>query len=164
MSKIAKIVISELVENGLKNFVGVPCSMLKGAFQILEESKDEYLKYIPAVREDSAVGVASGIYLSGQDCAVLMQNSGLGYCLNVLTSLNLIYKIPVLLIISWRGADGNDAIEHKVIGKHLTDVLASVEIPYVELDQAAPEHSIQLCIAKLKESNLPVVLLVKEAI
>ncbi|MEV6676198.1 hypothetical protein AB0N09_04925, partial [Streptomyces erythrochromogenes] len=31
-----------------------------------------------------------------------VQNSGLGYSLNVLTSLNLIYDLHVPLIVSWR--------------------------------------------------------------
>ncbi|WP_257141817.1 thiamine pyrophosphate-dependent enzyme [Streptomyces sp. sk226] len=39
-----------------------------------------------------------------------MQNSGLGYSLNVLTSLNLIYDLHVPLIVSRRGHDGNDAL------------------------------------------------------
>lgn len=73
---------------------------------------------------------------------MLMQNSGLGYCLNVLTSFNFIYDIPILLLISWRGAYGNDAVEHDIIGEKLTDLLDSVDIPYKELDYENSEGTI----------------------
>ena len=42
-----------------------------------------------------------------------MQNSGLGYCLNAFTSLNLIYKIPVLV------TQGKDSFVAYVDGDHL---------------------------------------------
>ena len=60
---------------------------------------------------------------------VLMQNSGLGYCLNALTSLNLIYKIPLLLIVGYRGYQGKDAPEHLVMGAHCEALLREVGIP-----------------------------------
>src|SRR5207245_122100 len=67
--------------------------------------------YVPAVREDSAVGIAAGAYLAGKKPVVLMQNSGLGVCLNAILSLNAIYAIPALLVVSWRGEGGKDAPE-----------------------------------------------------
>ena len=57
-----------------------------------------------------------------------MQNSGIGYCLNALTSLNLIYKIPTLLIIGYRGYQGKDAPEHLVMGEHCEALLRKVGI------------------------------------
>ena len=59
-----------------------------------------------------------------------MQNSGLGYCLNVLTSFNLIYRVPVLLIVSWRGHDDTDAVEHDVIGRQLLPLLELFGLPH----------------------------------
>lgn len=97
---------------GFDFFTGVPCSLLGG---IIEALGDEY---IPAVREDTALGLAAGAYLGGRKPCVLMQNSGLGYSLNVLTSLNMIYDIPVLMLVSFRGFGGKDAPEHLIMGKH----------------------------------------------
>ena len=85
--------------------------------------------YLSATREDLAVGMASGAWLSGRRAVVLMQNSGLGYCLNALTSLNLIYKIPLLLIVGYRGYQGEDAPEHLVMGAHCEALLREVGIP-----------------------------------
>lgn len=113
---------TRLKEAGFDFFTGVPCSLLGS---IIKSLGDEY---IPSVREDTALGLAAGAYLAGRKPCVLMQNSGIGYSLNVLTSLNLIYDIPVLMIISYRGFGGNDAPEHIVMGEHCVELLETVGI------------------------------------
>lgn len=45
-----------------------------------------------------------------------MQNSGLMNSLNDLSSLLITYKIPILFIVSWRGAPGEDAPQHLING------------------------------------------------
>jgi len=113
----------ELKRSGFDFFTGVPCSILGGIIKALGED------YVPSVREDTAIGLACGAYLGGKKPCVLMQNSGLGYCLNVLTSLNLIYGIPVLLLVSYRGFEGKDAPEHLIMGKHCVELVRTFEIP-----------------------------------
>lgn len=167
MNTAAERVLTVLKEKDYANFTGVPCSLLKGIFSLLEKEskkKDENIVYIPAVREDSALGVASGMYLGGKKSAVLMQNSGLGYSLNVLTSFNFIYDIPILLLISWRGAYGDDAVEHDIIGAKLTNLLDSVEIPYQEFDNNRSEELIIKSLDLIEKTNRPVALLIKDEI
>ncbi len=113
----------ELKRSGFDFFTGVPCSILGGIIKALGED------YVPSVREDTAIGLACGAYLGGKKPCVLMQNSGLGYSLNVLTSLNLIYKIPLLLLVSYRGFEGKDAPEHLIMGKHCVELVRTFEIP-----------------------------------
>ena len=86
---------------------------------------DPEIKYIPAIREDVAIGIASASYLSNSKGGIILQNSGLGNLINPLTSFNLIYKIPVLIIIGWRGYGGrsNDAPEHWIMGEETTNIL-----------------------------------------
>jgi sulfopyruvate decarboxylase subunit alpha len=74
--------------------------------------------------------MAAGAYLAGKKAAVLMQNSGLGVCYNALASLNEIYEIPALIVVSWRGEGGKDAPEHIRMGKVMTKILDELEIPY----------------------------------
>ncbi len=120
---------SALKKEGFNFFTGVPCSLLGALIERLSNEK----RYTPAVREDAALGMATGAYLAGKLPAVLIQNSGLGYSLNVLTSLNLIYKIPVLCIVSFRG-HGPDAPEHLVMGKSCLKLLETIGI-----ETAVPE-------------------------
>ena len=167
VNSVAENILEVLEEREYANFTGVPCSLLKGIFSLLEkydESSDRNIVYVPAVREDSALGVASGMYLGGKKSVVLMQNSGLGYSLNVLTSFNLIYDVPLLLLISWRGAYNNDAVEHDIIGAKLTNLLDSVEIPYKELDHNDAKDLIIESLDLIEKTNRPVALLIKDQI
>ena len=136
-------------------------------FRLLEHANGNGaapLRYVPAPREDSAIGVASGAAVAGERCVVLMQNSGLGYSLNVLTSFNLIYDVPVLLVVSWRGRDGNDAVEHDVIGAKFLDLLDLFDLPYAVLDHADPAGSVAAVVRRMETEQRCSVLVVPEAI
>jgi sulfopyruvate decarboxylase subunit alpha len=113
---------------GYSFFTGVPDSTLAAVFRILEN--DPRNLYVVSVREDNAVGLAVGAYLGGKRSLVLMQNSGLGYCLTALTSLACLYRIPLVLVIGWRGADATDAPEHRLMGLALPKLLRAIEIPF----------------------------------
>ena len=110
--------LEALEANGYDFFAGVPCSLLKGVIRRFDE--EPRYGYVSAVREDSAVGLAAGAFMAGKRPAVFMQNSGLGVCMNALVSLDVIYEIPTLLVVSWRGKDGQDAPEHLVMGEMMT--------------------------------------------
>ncbi len=154
-----------LVSAGYDFFAGVPCSLIGDVILLLE--KDLRFPYIPAVREDVAIGLAAGAYLGGKTPCVLMQNSGLGQCLNALTSLNLIYKIPCLLVITWRGyphqAD-KDAPEHLVMGRACTRLLDDIELPYKELSTENIASSIEWSRETAARRQIPVALLLPKGV
>ncbi len=153
---------STLLKNkGYRFFSGVPCSLL-GAF-IETLSQDPEIMYVPAVREDAAVGLAAGAYLSGKKAAVLMQNSGLGYSLNALTSLNLIYEIPALLLITYRGC-GPDAPEHWVMGKSCEALLKEVGIPHLVPEKENLAAAFEEASEYLDRYKKPFAILIKRGI
>jgi phosphonopyruvate decarboxylase len=120
---------ADLLEaHGFEVFTGVPCSLIAGLIAALEA--DPRRRYIPAVREDLAVGLAAGAWLGGRRPAVLIQNSGLGTGLNALASLSLLYRLPVLMLVTWRGHRGADAPEHILMGEISTRLLEVLGIPY----------------------------------
>jgi phosphonopyruvate decarboxylase len=110
-----------LEEKGFDFFTGVPCSYLSPFVKALEGERSFH--HVPAVREDIAVGIASGAYLGGKKPVVYMQNSGLGYSLEVFASLNIIYSIPLLVLVSYRGPDDPGMEEHHVMGLHTEELL-----------------------------------------
>ncbi len=156
------VLVEELIEHRWDYFSGVPCSLLKGAFVRLEAlGADQAAYYLPAPREEVAVAAAAGAYLAGRNPVVLMQNSGLGYCLNTLTSLLLIYRIPVVLVISWRG-HGPDAVEHVIIGEAIERLLDAIGVPHQVLDDVPA--AVRWATSTASSSRRPVALLVQETI
>ena len=80
------VFVQAMQDLGVNFFTGVPDSILGGIIAELMIRR----VYIPAVREDEAVGMAAGAYMAWRVQAVLLQNSVLGTCLNTLMSLNVI--------------------------------------------------------------------------
>ncbi len=158
----SKSFIDRLRAAGFDFYAGVPCSLLSGLIARLESDPD--IPYYPAVREDAAVGLCAGAYMGGKLPVLLMQNSGLGYSLNAFTSLNLIYKIPVLVIMSWRGCGGKDAPEHIIMGRISEQLLETSEMDFAELTDENQDAVLEKAMKKIKEERLPFTLLVKKGL
>ena len=152
----------ELIDSGYDFFTGVPCSIIGNLITTLTDRPD--ITYIPAVREDAAVGVASGAYMAGKIPVVLMQNSGLGQCLNTLTSLNLIYKLPCLLIVTWRGFEGKDAPEHLVMGRTCNKLLDTIGIQHDDFNHDNIKSLVNMSYKLVTENREPMVLFLKKGI
>ena len=104
-------------ERGFRLFTGVPCSYLKPFINYVLDAPG--LDYVGAANEGDAVAIAAGADLAGRRSVVLFQNSGLGHAVNPLTSLNAPFRIPALLIVTWRGEPGGDPDEpqHELMGQ-----------------------------------------------
>jgi len=152
----------ELINNGYDFFTGVPCTIIGNLITNLTDRPD--VTYIPAVREDVAVWIASGAYMAGKITVVLMQNSGLGQCLNALTSLNLIYKLPCLLIVTWRGFEGKDAPEHLVMGRICEKLLDTVSIQHHTFNPDNIKVLINMSYKLITEKKEPQALFLKKGI
>lgn len=120
-------------------FAGVPCSLVEDVIAVLEQGRRA--PYIAAVREDVAVGMAAGAWFAGRRPCVLMQNSGLGTSLNALASLSLMYGLPALVLVTWRGHEGKDAPEHILTGAITPSLLDLLGMPYrvLSADTAAAD-------------------------
>lgn len=143
-------------------FAGVPCSLLESILKAAQA--DPALTYIPAVREDVALGIASAAYLSGRRGGILLQNSGLGNVVNPLTSFNLMYRIPVLMVVSWRGYQGVDAPEHLIMGEKTPEVLKTLDIPYAVLEAETLEQTIGWAVTTMEQQQIPVALILRKGI
>jgi len=142
-----------LKEKGFDFFTGLPCSILKDVINCL--TSDPQVPYIPATREDEAIGIATGAYLAGRKPVVLMQNSGLGSVIGPLASLDILYEIPMLLLISWRGYQGKDAPEHLVMGEVTIKLLEDIGIPVQVISKDDPEAAVSASIRSMEEKQIP---------
>jgi phosphonopyruvate decarboxylase len=125
--------VSALGEIGIEFFAGVPDSTLKELCACISDSVGR-TRHIIAANEGNAIGLAAGYYLAtGKPGLAYMQNSGLGNAVNPLTSLTdpLVYGIPVLLIIGWRGEPGRkDEPQHAKQGRITLSLLDTLGIGY----------------------------------
>lgn len=160
----AKAFWDVLKSRDLTFFAGVPDSTFQQAYKYMVE--DPEIRYVPAVREDVALGLASAAYFAGKLGGVMMQNSGIGNIVNPLTSFSLMYKIPVLLVIGWRGYGGppNDAPEHWIMGVKSPEIFDLLEIPYEvpEPDQLA--DPLDRLLAEIHKRSVPGALLIRPGV
>lgn len=151
-----------LKHRGFDFFVGVPDTILKGVIDVL--SADSEVRYVPAAREEEAIGIAVGAYLGWKQPVLLMQNSGFGNSIGALASLPLLYKIPLLLLISWRGYEGKDAPEHFVIGKCTVSLLKDVGMWAETLTDKNWDEAIARVVGVIEERRVPAAILIKEGV
>ena len=147
-----------LERHGFDFFTGVPCSLIEDLIAVLE--RDSRAPYVAAVREDAAVGLAAGAWFGGRRPVVLMQNSGLGTSLNALASLSLMYGLPVLLVVTWRGFGGRDAPEHILTGEISPRLLELLAVPYRVLAADSLDADLAWAAAEMDAHLSPVALLV----
>jgi phosphonopyruvate decarboxylase len=112
---------------GFDFYVGVPCSFLDPFINRTMTHPD--LDYVAAASEGEAIAIASGAWLAGRKTVVMFQNSGLGNAINPLTSLNYPFRIPSLLITTWRAGPGlKDEPQHELMGEITPDLLDLVKV------------------------------------
>jgi sulfopyruvate decarboxylase TPP-binding subunit len=147
---------------GFDFFTGVPDSTFKRLLRELE-SRPEF-GYVPAVSENVAVGLATGAWLGGRRPAIFMQNSGLALAVNALASLAILYRIPMLLIVGWRGHDGGDSPEHRITGAVTVPLLELLGVPaFVPTDDSV-DADLARAIAAMDEQARPVALVCRPGV
>ena len=146
---------------GLNFFSGVPDSTFGEAYNLMVRDPD--IRYVPAVREDVALGVASAAYFAEGLGCVIMQNSGIGNIVNSLTSFSLMYKIPALLVVGWRGYGGppNDAPEHWIMGLKTPEIFDLMGIPYQVMEPDNLESDLDSLLAQINKQMIPGALVIR---
>lgn len=147
-------------------FVGVPDSLLKD-FCAYVDDHGRAGEHIITANEGNAIAMAAGYHLTtGRLAAVYMQNSGLGNTINPLTSITdpQVYKIPLLMIIGWRGEPGvKDEPQHVKQGAVTPQQLDLLGIPYWVLDQDTDlEATLKDALQKVVETGSAVAFLVRK--
>lgn len=151
-----------LKSHGFDFYTGVPCTILKDIIICL--SSDAEMPYVPATREDEAMGIATGAYLAGKKPVVMMQNSGLGSSINPLASLDILYRIPLFLLISWRGYQGKDAPEHLIMGEATLKLLEAIGVPVQIVTAEHPDVAISASAKVIQQKGIPAAAILRDGI
>ncbi len=147
-------------QRGFDFYAGVPCSFLTPIINAVIASRA--IDYVGACNEGEAAAIAGGAWLAGRKTVLMCQNSGLGNMVNPLTSLNFPFRIPSLMIVTWRGQPGlKDEPQHELMGKITADLLDTMRIPHAPFpdtdDGVAP--ALDAAEAAMDESGLPYALI-----
>lgn len=132
---------------GYKAFAGVPCVGLK---QLYDKMDPRILHYVPAVKENVALGIVNGAFFAGTKSGVLIHIDRLHNILDGLSSFNLEYNVP-LLIIAY--CDEDSDIKFK-------KVLSLYKIPYRNF--SGELKNLKFIINKIEKLSIPGVIIIRK--
>ena len=148
--------VDHLRHLGYSQYSGVPCSFLTSLINyVIDDSASDY---VGAASEGEAVGVTFGAFLAGRKTVTMCQNSGLGNMVNPLTSLNYPFRVPTLLIVTWRGQPQvKDEPQHEQMGRIMHDLLETLEIPCLPfpVSEAEIAETMEQAEASMEQRNRP---------
>ncbi len=154
----SQLIYEALKASGITLISALPETWLVHLIRMAQD--DPQMILVRLAKEEEGVGIAAGVHLAGGKSAMLMQNHGFLQSINGIVSLSRLYRIPLLMLISYRGEFGERDPWQTEGGGVTEPLLNALSIPYQRLDE--PGHVAQR-IAKaqtLAEASLkPVALL-----
>ena len=121
--------VEEARKLGFQRYTGVPCSFLTPFINYV--INDDSLSYVSSSNEGDAIATAAGAAIGGERSIAMMQNSGLGNAVSPITSLSYVFRIPMLIITTHRGApDLADEPQHELMGKITGEMFDAMRIPW----------------------------------
>jgi sulfopyruvate decarboxylase alpha subunit len=124
-------IVSVLKQYQVKHINYLPDAMGERLLRLMRE--DTEFDLLPLAREEEGVGVVCGQSLAGKRGVLLCPTSGIGNSINALASLPIPYRIPVPMIIGFRGDLGEFNSTQVTMGQALPDIFRAMRIPFYEL-------------------------------
>ena len=127
-------VVRVLKANEVRLVTYVPDNVMAPLIRLVED--DPFFTTISPAREEEAVGILCGAHMAGLRGILLMQTSGFATLANVLASLVVPYQIPILMMVSERGALGDFQFGQAVVAKTMRPVLTTLGMDQFTLQDA----------------------------
>jgi sulfopyruvate decarboxylase subunit alpha len=131
-AEVAGAIADALHDAGANLVASLPDNWIAPLIKHLD--RDQRFRHVPVNREESAVGLCSGAFFSGTPGVALMGASGFMTCIYAITKINYTYQIPMLFIITLRGAPGDTARYHVSNGLYLQPIIDAINIPSVMIE------------------------------
>lgn len=128
----SKIIFDALKRCDVRLFSALPETWLVHLIRMAEDDPETIL--VRLAKEEEGVGISAGAHFAGVKSAMLMQNHGFLASINGIVSFAHLYKIPLLMLISFRGTFG-ERDPWQTQGGNVTEaLLRATGIPYSFLD------------------------------
>lgn len=131
----SRVVYQALKECGIGLVSALPETWLVHLIRMAEEDPKTIL--VRLAKEEEGVGISAGAHFAGVKSAMLMQNHGFLASINGIVSLAQLYRIPLLMVISYRGYFGERDPWQTQGGGATEPLLRALGIPYAFLDDPA---------------------------
>ena len=130
----SRTIYDALKASGVRLMSALPETWLVHLIRMAEE--DPEMTLVRLAKEEEGVGISAGAHLAGVKSAMLMQNHGFLASVNGIVSCAQLYRIPLLMLISYRGDFGERDPWQTEGGGVTEDVLRALRIPFSFLDRA----------------------------
>jgi sulfopyruvate decarboxylase subunit alpha len=154
----SRAIYDALKDGGIRLMSALPETWLVHLIRMAED--DPEMTLVRLAKEEEGVGISAGAHLAGMKSAMLMQNHGFLASINGIVSCAQLYRIPLLMLISYRGEFGERDPWQTEGGGVTEDLLRALRIPFVYLDH--PDHvasRIRKAQTLAQSANKPVALL-----
>src|ERR1700746_764468 len=154
----SKVIYEGLKECDVRLVSALPETWLVHLIRMTDEDPEMIL--VRLAKEEEGVGISAGAHFAGGKSAMLMQHHGFLGSLNGIDCFAHLYKIPLVMLISYRGSFGERDPWQTQGGNVTEPILRALGIPYSFLDSVdAAKKRIQQAQTLAESSLQPVALL-----
>ena len=136
---------------GINLLLILPDNMIQGLLKVINQKNE--IRQVTITREEEGMGIAAGAYLGGMKPAIIMQNSGLGNSINAIKSLIQLFKIPILIIMSHRGGEGEKIMAQNQMGQVTFTLLECIDIKTFIVDSVKSINNFKKAMKYMQENG-----------
>ena len=154
---LSKKFVADMVKNDIRFVTSVPCKQLAKVIDEVESCDD--IHHVPSNKEDEGMGLCAGAFMGGKRSAIIMQNTAIGVTINTLATLIQYYRMPLPMIISYRGELREPVACQVEMAVHTKALLAQLNIPTYHFHWKKDVEELDNILKYTFMSNKPVAIL-----
>jgi sulfopyruvate decarboxylase TPP-binding subunit len=153
----ARNMVDTLIGCGITHVVWLPDTESGFLFETLRD--ESRLQLVPVCREGETVPIAAGLLVAGQKPVVIIQSTGLYESGDSLRGLAIDYKLPILLLVGYRGYEGGRPSADSA-ATYLEPILKAWNVPYYLIDSNSSLEVVPRAYREAQERPGPVAVLI----
>jgi sulfopyruvate decarboxylase TPP-binding subunit len=153
----AASVLAELERCGVSHIVWLPDSETGFMYRAMVGSP---FALVPVCREGESMAIAAGLIMGGKKPVVLIQSTGFFESGDSIRGLCLDLRLPLLLLIGYRGYTGRGGQPSDSAARFLEPVLDAWGIPHSIVDSEDAISTIGTAYKRAQETSHPVAVLI----
>jgi sulfopyruvate decarboxylase subunit alpha len=154
---ISSKIVDDFVAQGVNFITTVPCKQLAGVIEEVEQRPEIY--HIPSNKEDEGMGLCAGAFMGGKKPAIIMQNTAIGVTINTLATLTQFYRMPLPMLISYRGELREPVACQVEMAVHTKALLNQMLIPHFHFHKEKDAEELPEILKYTFMCNKPVAIL-----